>query len=339
MPETVDQADVEEVLDVIEDSEGAPAVEGPGLSFAAAEPAIRTGPTPYDFGHPDLLSREQSRSMRTLHQGFAQALAKRLSTDLLSTVTATIGAVDHLTYSEFQMLLPTPTVLGVVDVPTFGGRIAVDLNPRIAFSFVDRILGGPGRPLEENRALTAIELGLTDRVMRRTCEELTRMWKPIMDIDFSFLSIEANPELARVVNPEEMVVLITLELEMNETKGQLNLCLPYVVMEPAIHRLAQSNAAPALAEDDADQVHGALTESLRGAPVTLDVDLGTVLISLRDLLALQEGDVLRITPAAEGGAQASIQGVPRMSGAPGVSQHRHAFRVDAVHPPQPESGS
>ncbi|NNE43769.1 MAG: flagellar motor switch protein FliM [Gemmatimonadetes bacterium] len=339
MAETVDHAQVEEVLDTIEDSDAAAEPASGGMSFTAAAPAIPTGPTSYDFGHPDLLSREQARSMRTLHQGFAQALAKRLSTDLLSTVTATIGAVDHLTYAEFQMLLPTPTVLGVVDVPVLGGRIAVDLNPRIAFSFVDRILGGPGAPLEGNRALTAIELGLTNRIMQRTCEELGRMWKPIQEIEFSFLSIEANPELARVVNPDEMVVLITLELEMNETKGQMNLCLPYVVMEPAIHRLAQKNAAPALGEGEARHVEDALQDSLRRAPVTVDVDLGSVMISLRELLALQEGDVLRITPAAAKGALASIQGVPRMSGVPGISRNRRALRVESVHPPKPESGS
>src|ERR1700752_4007040 len=68
-------------------------------------------PKRYDFSHPNLLSPEKARTLRTLHEGYAQALAKKLSTELLTNLSASVVSLDHLTYSEFLMLLPSPTVL------------------------------------------------------------------------------------------------------------------------------------------------------------------------------------------------------------------------------------
>ena len=108
MAEQLSQADIDALLDTFS-SEG-----GTGQAAARPKAPRPENATPYDFSHPDLLSREQERALRTLHEGFAQSFAKRLSTELLADVTATISAVDHLTYGEFLLLLPTPTVLAVV---------------------------------------------------------------------------------------------------------------------------------------------------------------------------------------------------------------------------------
>ncbi|MGQ0720010.1 MAG: flagellar motor switch protein FliM [Candidatus Eiseniibacteriota bacterium] len=326
MAEIVDRHEVERVIE---------GIAAPLGMAGAPEGAARVSGLSYDFSHPDLLSREQTRAIRTLHDGYAQALAKRLSTELLATVTASVASVNHLTYSEFLTLLPTPTVLAVVNVPELDGTIAIDLNPGLAFSFVDRLLGGPGAPLGKTRALSAIEAGLMERVFRRSCQEMSGVWRPIMELRFELTSIEGNPELARVVSPEEMVVLISVELAMNDVKGMLNLCLPYVVMEPAIHRLGQGTPMSRGTDRDAREVRGSLSQSLRFCPVGLDVDLGSASLTLRQILDLETGDVLRIGPAAKDGAVAMVQGVPRLVGTPGTHRGRRALRVTAVRSVHP----
>jgi flagellar motor switch protein FliM len=281
----------------------------------------------YDFSHPDLLTREQSRSLRTVHEGYAQALAKRLSTELLSNVSARVLNVEHLTYGEFLARLPSPALLAVIEVPELAGKVALDLDLALAFAFVDRLLGGPGNKLEKKRALTAIEQGLMDRVLRKGCQELDAMWRPIQELHFKLSSIEANPELARVVSPEEMVVLIAFEITMNERSGRMNLCLPYVVIEPAVHRLGQGTTLVRAAAEDAGALRAALGESVGAARLAVDVSLGTVRLTLRELLQVERGDVLRVAPAAEAGAVASVEGEPRLCGVPGRSRGHRALRV------------
>ena len=293
----------------------------------------------YDFSHPDLLSRDQVRSIRTLHEGFAQALAKRLSTELLTNVSASVVSVDHLTYGEFLMLLPTPTVLAVVEIPDLEGNIAIEINPDVSFTIIDRLLGGFGDPIGKVRSLTAIEQGLMERILQKCCQELDMIWAPILHLRFTTQSIEGNPELARVVGPDEMVVLVSLEVRVNDVSGMMNLCLPYVVMEPALQRLGQGTTYRRTSDRSSDATKGALEASLRRCPVVVDVDLGTSYLSLQDLLDLEVGDVLRFTPLSPEGAVGSIEGVPRVEGRPGRSRGRLAFRASSLHPrPSDEGG-
>jgi len=326
MAEQLSQADIDALLDTFT----APA--GPGAEPSAeAAPARERRPVEtqaYDFSHPDLLSRDQVRSLRTVHEGFAQALAKRLSTELLTNVSASVVSIDHLTYAEFLMLLPTPTVLSVVEIPELEGNIAIEVNPNVAFAFIDRLLGGEGRPLGKTRALTAIEQGLMERVLEKCCNELTGVWAPVMPLDFQQQGIEANPELARVVGPNEMVVLVSMELRMNEVSGVMNLCLPYVVMEPAIHRLGQGTMTTRRGRVEPERTRSALSHSVRGSQLQVDVELGKATLSLRELLALEEGDVLRFTPSCRQGATMLVEGTPRADGSAGHAHGNLAFRVD-----------
>ncbi|HMB71111.1 MAG TPA: flagellar motor switch protein FliM, partial [bacterium] len=228
MAEQLSQADIDALLNTFssesESSGSAPAAAAPGR---ASRPQPEVKADEYDFSHPDLLSRDQVRSLRTLHEGYAQALAKRLSTEFLTNVSASVVSIDHLTYTEFLMLLPTPTVLSVIDVPDLEGNIAIELNPNVAFAFIDRLLGGEGMPVGKLRPLTAIEQGLMERVLQKCCHEMAGVWAPIRKLDFLLQAIEANPELARVVGPHEMIVLVSMELRINDVSGMMNLCLPH----------------------------------------------------------------------------------------------------------------
>lgn len=322
MSEQLSQAEIDALLDNF---------AGGASSTSAGEvrPASKT--TAYDFSHPDLLSRDQVRALRTLHEGFAQVLAKRLSTEFLTNVSATVVSIDHLTYAEFLVLLPSPTVLAVIEVPELEGAVALEVNPNLAFAFVDRLLGGEGKPIGRVRALTSIEQGLMQRVLHKCCAELSTVWAPVKHLDFRLQSLEANPELARVVGPSEMAILVALELRMNDISGMVNLCLPYVVMEGAIQRLGQGSLTPRSPNERSGGARKVLERSVASAALELEVELGRADLALGDLLALEVGDVLRWTPASEAGAVGYVEGVSRLAGTPGRSGGHAALQVTATH--------
>jgi len=280
----------------------------------------------YDFRHPELLSSDQIRQLRNMHESFAQTLAKKLSTELLCNLSASVVSIEHRTYAELLMHLPRSTVLSVIDVPQLDGKIAIELHPAIAFTFIDRLLGGSGDSIPPVRALTGIERGLMERILARCCAELNAVWSPVFPLSFQLQSIEANPELARVVEPNEMILIITIEIRMNQIAGHLNLCLPYVVMEPALNRLSQG-ASPRRAVTRVPQAREALERSMEACSLSVDVDLAHLDVSFRELLELQRGDVLTFTPLSESGACASMQDVARLEGKPGRSRGQWAFQV------------
>lgn len=332
MADQLSQADIDALLDTFS-AEGSEAEALARVATGKKDQAREVNPESYDFSHPDLLARDQVRSLRTLHEGYAQALAKRLSTELLTNVSASVISIDHLTYAEFLMLLPTPTVLSVAEVPQLHGNLAIELNPNVAFAFIDRLLGGEGKPLGRTRSLTAIEQGLMERVLEKFCQELSGVWAPLFPLDIELQAIEGNPELARVVGPAEMVVLVSMELRMNDVAGVMNLCLPYVVMEPAIQRLGQVSVSANTSADELARTAGALRSSVRGSQLQIDVELGELTLTLGDLLELEEGDVLRFHTAGNKQATLRVEGDVRARGTAGRSEGQLAFRVDEAYRP------
>ncbi len=61
---------------------------------------------------------------------------------------------------------------------------ALELNPAVAFTMIDRMLGGSGRGVGVNRALTEIEQNVIDSVVKLLLENLTDTWRGIVDVHF-----------------------------------------------------------------------------------------------------------------------------------------------------------
>ena len=105
----------------------------------------------YNFRRPDRISKEQLRSLHFLHDRFAHNVSTSLSAFLRSVTEVTIVSVEQFAYSEFLMSLPEQTAFYAVSLDPLDGVAAVELNPAVAFTMVDRLLGGTG----ENAGLVA----------------------------------------------------------------------------------------------------------------------------------------------------------------------------------------
>lgn len=119
----------------------------------------------YNFRRPDRVSKEQIRSLHFLHDRFARNVGTSLSAYLRAVTEVTILSVEQFTYSEFLMSLPDPTAFYAVSMRPLEGVAALELNPSVAFTMIDRMLGGSGRGVGVNRALR--ELGPGETPSRR----------------------------------------------------------------------------------------------------------------------------------------------------------------------------
>ena len=98
----------------------------------------------YNFRRPDRISKEQLRSLHFLHDRFAHNVSTSLSAFLRSVTEVTIVSVEQFAYSEFLMSLPEQTAFYAVAIEPLEGLAAIELNPGVAFTLVDRLLGGTG---------------------------------------------------------------------------------------------------------------------------------------------------------------------------------------------------
>jgi flagellar motor switch protein FliM len=205
------------------------------------------------------------------------------------------------------------------------GTAALELNPAVAFTMIDRMLGGSGRGVAVNRALTEIEQNVTDGVVKLILENLTDAWRGIVDVQFRISGRETRPQMLQVAAPNEVVLLLGFEIKIGETRGVLNVCFPATSIEAVSGSFTRSWQRTRREMTATEQA--ALDENIGRVNVTLSAGIHAA-IGTRDFLRLQVGDIVGLEHPAGEPVEISINGKAKFTGAPVVSATRSHIRIE-----------
>jgi flagellar motor switch protein FliM len=288
----------------------------------------------YNFRRPDRVTKDQMRSLHFLHDRFARNVSTSLSAYMRVVTEVSILSVEQFTYSEFLMSLSDPTAFYAVSMRPLEGVAALELNPSVAFTMIDRMLGGSGRGVMVNRALTEIEQNVTDGVVKLILENLTQTWSGVVDVQFRISGRETRPQMLQIAAPNEVVVLLGFEIKIAETRGVLNVCIPASTIEAVSGSFTRSweKTRRELTPPEA----AALEDTLSRVTVSLEAGLESS-IEAGDILRLQVGDVISLDHPAEEPIELRINGKRKFVATPIASATRTHVRL--VEPERPSASN
>ena len=294
---------------------------------AAETPATARGSSVavYNFRRPDRVSKDQIRSLHFLHDRFASNVATSLSAYLRAVTDVSIVSVDQFTYAEALMSLPDPTAFYAVGVEPLDGLCALELNPNVAFTMIDRMLGGSGRGLTLTRALTEIEQNVIDAVVLVICENLTETWRQIVDVQFRVHARETRPQMLQVSAPNEIVVLLGFDIRIGEARGMLHFCVPAAVIEAAGAGFTQTWHRTRREPTPADRFN--LRRNLGKVRLNVAATLDTN-FPARDLLQVKPGDVITLGHQVRHPLEIRVQDHTKFTGRLTVHHGRTGVRVE-----------
>jgi flagellar motor switch protein FliM len=281
--------------------------------------------TVYDFRRPDRITKEQLRSLHFLHDRFAHNIATSLSAYLRVTTEVSIITVDQLAYGEFLGSLPDPTAFYAISMQPLETLMAVEINPVVAFTMVDRMLGGTGEGTTPDRALTEIEQNVIDPVIKLLMEHVTETWRAVGDVQFSIHGRETRPQMLQVTGRNEVVIVVAFRIKVAETRGTLKLCIPASAIEAigdTFSRAWQRTGRQSTAEEAQR-----LAANLGRVPLSVTAHLSTT-VSARELIALRRGDVVTLGRNAEQPVTVSVGELAAYAGHLVVNNGNLAIRVE-----------
>ncbi len=266
--------------------------------------------TLYNFRRPDRVSKEQLRSLHYLHDRFSRNFSSSLSAFLRALIEVNLISVEQLTYAEFVLSLPDPTYFNALSMSPLEGNAVLEINPQILFPMIDKILGGKGENFGGGlRTITDIEKTLIEGVVKLILRDLEEVWKQIVPLKMNVVATETSPQLIQIVAPNEVVVLIVMELKVGEAKGVLNFCIPAIVLEPIAHRFSQDWYA--------DRAKTSIEETkkiklnLLKVPLRVDVDLISNYLTVADILSLEPGDLIQLESKKNDYFTAKLNGIAK----------------------------
>lgn len=281
----------------------------------------------YDFRRPDKFSKEQIRTLQMLHENYSRTLTTVFTTHLRTGVEMGVAAVHQMTYSEFLNRLDDPTVLAVVDLEPLAGSGLLHLDLDLVFQMLDRLFGGPGQASGERRPLTDIEQSVIERVIVAALDALAGAWANLIQLEPSLRTIESNPTFTHIAAPNEVCAIIGFEVRLGPHRGRMQLCLPYIVLEPVLPKLSTQQwfAAERKVQRDAH-----VGSELERVLVGLWVRLGTATVTLQDLLGLEPGDLLQLERRRGEPVEVFVEDQPTFRAVPGRRQDRLAVRIEGI---------
>ena len=324
MADILSQEEIDALLEVVEEED----IEPDELE-KASDLLENKQITLYDFKRPNRVSKEQLRSIRSMHDKMARGLASDISSLMRSIVEIQLHSVDQMTYGEFLMSLPSPTSFNVFSLKPLDGKGVIELNPSIVYPMIDRLLGGKGESFETTREFTDIELNLIDQVLRVITQNMRDIWSPIMDIYPVVEAKESSPNVVQIVAQNEIVIMVIMEIIIGQTSGMMNICYPVITIESLLPKLANRDLIFNEASGRKSR-NKELKALLGGAKIELEAVLGYAELSMEQILDLQVGDIIKLDRPANDTVIVKVDGREKFIAEIGIRRYRRTIKIKEI---------
>ncbi len=279
----------------------------------------------YDFRNPVFLTEVDLRRLRLLHEDFIRYLSARLALFLRMECSMKMAKLTTLTYSKFCEGLPNPTHLCLFKVEPLNGVGIVDVNPRLALTLVDRMLGGRGHSVKADRYLTEIEIALLEDVLRIILEEWCSQWQHDGDLHPEIIGHENNGRFLQTSPKDAIMLALTIELNFGDCSEPVQIGVPYYTIEPMVKVIqARRNRDSGPAKQQMAAEWKPIYEHI-SLPARAEWDAFE--LSLREITRLRVGDVLELPASIVDQTRVCLAGTPKFNGTVGLDGDRVVVKI------------
>ncbi len=321
----LDQSEIDRIL--AQQAAEAQAAKGGGGGGSVMLSSDLGGPKvePYDFRNPAFLSEAELRRLRLLHEDFIRYLSARLSLYLRMEFGLKMAKLTTVSYSKFTDSLPNPTHLNLFKVDPMVGVGILDINPRLALTIADRLLGGRGHSVKAERYLTEIEIALIEDVIMIMLEEWCAQWKTEQELHPSIIGHENNGRFLQTSPRDAIVLALALECNFGDCSEQIQIGVPYYTIEPVVKRMQarrQKDAAVTATVKRAEW-----QSAYEGIAIPVRAEWQALELTVREVASLRVGDVIEMRPPICAETVIVLNESPKFIGTVGLDTDRVAVQI------------
>ncbi len=284
------------------------------------------GVKPFNFRDYAISTKLKIPGFEVLSDYLARSLRMSFSTMLREMIELIPMPAQMERFKDFLNRIPVPTSIHIFKPEPLKGHGLLVIDAPLVFVFVERFLGGGEKKTikVEGREFTPIEQRLIKRVVDVIFTEMERAWRNIYPIKIKYLRSEVNPQFARVMLPEETIVVTGFSVELESLNGKILFCYSMTTLQPIMDKLY----SPYQLEEVVDpKWRLAIEKSILNSPVEVKALLGTGTITLKDLINLEVGDVILLDKKVEEPIEVLVENTPKYLGKMGNYKDHLAIQI------------
>ncbi len=284
----------------------------------------------YDFRRPSKVSKEQLRTLTSIHESVARLLTTTMTSQLRTAVQVTLSSVEQSNYEDYIRELGEHAMVSVVSLDPLPGAIIWEIAEESSFALVDRLLGGEGTTIIETRELSEIEIALIKGVVRNGLASYRDAWSNIADIDPALEETYVGPQYVQIALATDTVMVAVFEIRMNEETSTMTMCIPYSVIEPIIGNLSTRVLFASNRHEERGTNMTAIINSLQDVRVDFSAILGSVQLGVSDIVGLRTGNVIVLDSKRDKPIPIYVSGEQKFTARPRTNRKHYAVKIEEV---------
>lgn len=294
----------------------------------APAPESVDGVRSYDLASQERIVRDRMPTMEIINQRFARLLRISLFNLVRRNPEISVGSVKLQNYGDFIRGLVVPTNFNLVQMKPLRGSALFIFDSSLVFLIIDSLFGGNGQfqSRVEARDFTPTEQRIVQMLLNLVFSDLQKSWAPVHPIQFEFVRSEMQAQFASIATPNEVVMVTTLTIEFGSEGGEFHICVPYSAIEPIRDLLCNVLQGEQM-EVDKRWVRR-LSQQVQAADVEIVINMGHAELSIKQILAMQVGDVIGLDIPQP--LLAEVDGVPVMECKCGILHGQYALKVERM---------
>jgi flagellar motor switch protein FliM len=285
----------------------------------------------YDFRRPNRISKNQVRTLQTVHESFAEVFGYYLVSKLQTVVSIKVTSVDQLFYSEFILSVANPSALYVFEIEGTDGSGIMEISPQLALSLVEKLLGGDSDAQPKARTITPIEQAVVRGIIEHALSDLKNAWRSIADLNFTYQRLEMEADFVQVAPSSEIVVVVSFDITLGGNQTYLmNLCFPTFALEDVLAKLNRQQVTTSqvrVNESKMKENMQMLHQHMSTTHLPIIAELGKTSLTVKEILNLKEGDIIKLKKRVNHEIEVLISGKRKLAAKPGSVEGKKAVRI------------
>jgi flagellar motor switch protein FliM len=294
------------------------------LPEEAPTPTRRRRMRAVDFTRPTKFTAEQERRLRRTLEAFCRTASTRLSAELRAPLELELLTSTQLTWANAHAQVPPATLAAIFMARPIDTRMLLVAESSLVLGAIEKFLGGTVTAGPKERRMTDIDIALGRHFFERLLAQLTMIWTDVAGVELELDSVDQHMETAQMVSVSEPTLSLMMEARLDGHSSTLALLIPWRAIEPVANLFAaREETTGSQNEHDRSSVRRAVGN----VEMTLRAEVAAIQMPIEAVLALREGDLLRLNSPTSTGITLYADKVPVHTAKPGRNGSRRAVQV------------
>lgn len=288
----------------------------------------------YDFRTANKFYKEQMRTLNVVFDSFSYLLTNKLTGLLHTMCSIEVISVEEQSFGEFNNSLPSPVVLGVVDMDPFQGSILLEMSSTLVYALISRLFGGAADYSQNEKSFTEIEMSIISNILHQMMGVMKEAWGKIVDVKPVLKTIESSSQFTQIAAMNEPAAIVTMNAKLDGIEGIIAICIPHYAIQPVAKQLSTVNwtLAETRKHDKAkdEMQEKTIEEQLQNTYITLGASFNDTEAMLGEILRMQVGDYIVLDHPIRECINLNVESIPKFKGVIGTDNHKYAVQIAKI---------